>query len=76
MQSTENKLVASLKAEITVLRDDIKHLQSHIRDLKSDALTMACRLYGEDVDTFSPETYEVMKRWKKTVDEALKENYN
>lgn len=31
---------------------------------ENDAMTMALRLLGEDDNTFAPETYEVMSRWR------------
>lgn len=42
-----------------------------IARLKQDCLTMALRLYGEDPDTFSPETAEVMDRWRPRVEALL-----
>ena len=44
---------------------------SKITRLKQDCLTMALRLYGEDPDTFSPETAEVMDRWRPRVEALL-----
>jgi len=43
-----------------------------IQLLYQDALTMALRLAGEDDDTFAPELYEVMKRWRPIAIDALK----
>lgn len=40
-------------------------------DRRSDAMTMALRLYGEKVDTFAPETIEVMNRWRPLVEQHL-----
>ncbi len=40
-------------------------------DLRSDALTMALRLFGESNDTFAPETAEVMGRWRPIVEAKL-----
>jgi hypothetical protein len=40
-------------------------------DLRSDAMTMALRLYGEKQDTFAPETAEVMGRWRPLVEAML-----
>ena len=37
---------------------------NEIIQLKKDALVMALRLMGEKDETFSPECYEVMKRWE------------
>ncbi|CAK0768155.1 hypothetical protein CCP4SC76_5000007 [Gammaproteobacteria bacterium] len=37
---------------------------SEIKQLRSDCMTLALRLFGEDDDTFSLETYEVMSRWR------------
>jgi hypothetical protein len=33
-------------------------------ELQNDAMTMALRLLGEDESTFSPESIQVMKRWR------------
>ncbi len=35
-----------------------------MRTLERDAMTLALRLYGESYETFSPETMEVMDRWR------------
>ena len=42
-----------------------------VAELEKDCLTLAMRLYGESDDTFSPETYEVMKRWRPVMEAAL-----
>ena len=39
--------------------------------LRSDATTMALRLYGEKDDSFAPETREVMARWRPVVEAML-----
>lgn len=39
--------------------------------LHEDALTMALRLMGESDDSFSPETREVMTRWRKKCQQVL-----
>ena len=39
--------------------------------LKRDCLTLAMRLYGEDSNTFAPETYEVMQRWGRICDKHI-----
>ena len=39
--------------------------------LERDCLTLALRLYGEDWDTFAPETREVMERWRPRVEALL-----
>ena len=39
---------------------------------KSDCLTLALRLHGEDPETFSPETREVMDRWKEKIEAKLR----
>jgi len=36
----------------------------YIEQLEADILTLVGRLYGEDDNSFAPETYEVMKRWR------------
>ena len=38
---------------------------------EKDALIMALRLLGEDESTYSPETYEVMSRWRPKALEVL-----
>src|SRR5574343_710404 len=45
-------------------------LVSH-EQMESDAMTPALRLYGEDDSTFSPECYEVMRRWRPMVEAIL-----
>jgi rubrerythrin len=42
-----------------------------LRQLRKDCLTLALRLYGEDDNTFAPETAEVMKRWRPECHKAL-----
>jgi hypothetical protein len=37
---------------------------TEIERLVSDCMTLALRLFGEDPDTFAPETREVMDRWR------------
>ena len=44
--------------------------------INEDAMTTALRLYEEDDDTFSPETYEVMKRWRPLVKAAIGKERN
>ena len=39
---------------------------AYVKQLESDILTLVGRLYGEDDNSFAPETYEVMKRWRPT----------
>ncbi|CAK0763762.1 hypothetical protein CCP4SC76_390007 [Gammaproteobacteria bacterium] len=38
--------------------------RAEIAQLRSDCLTLALRLFGEDDYTFSPESHEVMSRWR------------
>lgn len=40
-------------------------------ELYQDCLTMALRLYGEDFDTFAPETQKVMQKWIPKVEDIL-----
>lgn len=40
--------------------------------LRADCMTMALRLYGENEDTFSPETAECMDRWRPKVEAILR----
>ena len=46
---------------------------NEIIQLKKDAFAMALRLIGEDDETFSPECYEVMKRWEPIIESFLAE---
>ena len=41
-----------------------KSKDDYIKQLEADILTLVGRLYGEDDNSFAPETYEVMKRWR------------
>lgn len=41
-------------------------------ELEQDILVLMLRLYGESVDTFSPETLEVFNRWKPKADAMLR----
>ncbi len=34
------------------------------QELESDCMTLALRLYGEDENTFAPETKRVMDKWR------------
>lgn len=43
-----------------------------VLQIKSDAMTMALRLYGESDDSFAPETREVMARWRPKVEAILR----
>ena len=45
--------------------------QEKIAQLEKDCTTLALRLLGEDPDTFAPETFEVMERWKPKCIELL-----
>lgn len=42
--------------------------------LEKDAMIMALRLLGEDEETFSPECYEVIKRWRPKAIEYFKQS--
>ena len=42
-----------------------------IENLEKDIIILALRLRGEDPDTFSPEVYDVMSRWKNKVEEKI-----
>jgi hypothetical protein len=44
-----------------------------IAALEQDAMTMTMRLMGEDEESFGPECYEVMKRWKPKALELLRD---
>lgn len=61
----ENVLNMTLALNDDLIEENLK-LKEENEKLKGDAMTMALRLLGEDENTFSPECYEVMKRWKKT----------
>ena len=68
-------LNASMLAKQTDLARDAEtechKAQREAEQLRKDALIMALRLYGEDPDTFSPECYEVMKRWDAKIKETI-----
>ncbi len=51
----------------------IAGLGEEIETLKTDALIMALRLLGEDENSFSPETREVMNRWRPKCLKLIKE---
>lgn len=53
---------------MTKTRDD---LWKELQQVKSDCLTLALRLHGEDESSFAPETLEVMKRWRPKIEEVL-----
>ena len=40
--------------------------------IESDLMTLALRLYGEDPDTFAPETREVMDRMRPKIEAMLR----
>lgn len=44
--------------------DEMNEMRQRISELESDVLVLVGRLYGESDNTFAPETYEVMKRWR------------
>jgi DNA-binding Lrp family transcriptional regulator len=48
---------------VTEAQVNIWSLLSYIKELESDALTMALRLYGENPETFGPECRNVMEKW-------------
>jgi regulator of replication initiation timing len=54
-----------LKEHYLKVLEQNSELKLENEKLKGDAMTMALRLLGEDENTFSPECYEVMERWKK-----------
>lgn len=75
---TESVIDAGSHADMHARLDDLQHymgssgrLANHARQLERDAMTMALRLWGEDESTFSPETREVMKRWRPRVEALL-----
>ena len=41
---------------------EISRLGYELKQVKADRMILALRLYGEDFDTFAPETREVMER--------------
>lgn len=42
------------------------------RELEYDIIVLVLRLLGEDPDTFSPETREVMDRWSEKAQDVLR----
>ena len=59
-------LLAGMKAGQEIERRNSEQLER-------DCMTMALRLYGEDSDTFAPETRECMERWRPRVEALLRE---
>ena len=56
---------------IAWLEDVLDFYQIKSYKAERDCLTLALRLYGENDNTFSPETLEVMARWRPIAREAL-----
>jgi hypothetical protein len=50
--------------EIDRLRTFIVEKDKEIERTKSDCMTLTLRLYGEPLESMSPECIEVMGRWK------------
>ncbi len=70
--------IPTLRVDMEILRNEYAQyqmiagrLEEQIIQLKRDAMIMALRLYGENTETFSPETLEVMKRWNNKCLEIL-----
>ena len=56
-------ILTSLKDRLRLMTIARDNLQKKLSQAEQDALIMALRLLGEDKETFSPETQEVMSRW-------------
>ncbi len=61
------KDLAEALDEIDALRGNQLVLARQCKALHADATVMAMRLMGESDDSFSPETRDVMKRWRPIV---------
>ncbi len=60
LEAVEMELAES-EAQLAKVRKDARN---YIDEIERDTLTLALRLMGEDDDTFSPETREVMRKWR------------
>ena len=70
------KLVLSIRhlrsKGLWVLDGDNPH-SAQTKQLETDAMIMALRLYCEDPETFAPETADVMLRWRTKVEEHIEQ---
>ncbi len=64
-------LFAGMKAGQEIERQTSASLVAKIEELERDCMTLALRLYGEDDNTFAPETREVMARWRPRAEALL-----
>lgn len=46
------------------------------QELEKDIITLVLRLMGEPVDTFAPETAEVMARWLPKAKDVLRRSHD
>jgi hypothetical protein len=60
------------REEVIEWEGRIDYYQKKVLQFEYDCLTLALRLYGEDYNTFSPETMTVMDRWRPRCEEALR----
>ena len=63
---------AAYESMRNALLEETKSLRTRIKELEEDAFVMSLRLLGEDDDTFSPECFGVMKKWKPIAMGAIK----
>jgi hypothetical protein len=63
-RSTRYGFDDSEREALSVTADAVVELLLQKFSLESDATTLALRLLGEGEETFSPETAEVMSRWR------------
>jgi hypothetical protein len=66
-----SKNIIDIIEEIDRLRTFIAEKDREIERLKSDCMTLTLRLYGEPLGSMSPETIEVMGRWKPLAAELI-----
>ena len=75
LEAENTKLRAIIAAQSKGLAHDDKafeKLEAERDRMKTDAFAMACRLYGEDDSTFSPECYDAMRTWRPVIEQALR----
>ena len=73
MTEDEQQIYVDPQASKGELRDVIGSIERAMQKLESDRMTLALRLYGEDPDTFAPETAAVMDRMRPKIEALLRE---
>ena len=64
IESANRILLVGMKAGQEIERQKVA-------ELERDCMTLALRLYGENPDTFAPETRECMARWRPRIEALL-----